>query len=113
MAGEVTPATTERDYLNMLLNARTLTELRAGLVPWARFCPTAKQVADRMTEADFKEFRAGYSALFQPGASGDVTQNFQARYGDLMVPPELQEASQKAHAHRTSLGVVLLAVWSN
>jgi hypothetical protein len=113
MAGEVTPHSTERDYMNALLNARTLTELRAALVPWARFCPTAKTVADRMTDQDFKEFRIGYHQLFQPGASGDVTQNFQSRYGDLMVPPELQEASKKAEAHNTTIGVVLLAVWGN
>lgn len=111
---DVTVETTERDYLNMLANAVTLAQLRAGLLPWARFAPEALQVADRMSEREFREFRAAYATLYNhPTGEGEPTQQFMAKYGQLVMPDRLTDASRRAEQWSVTLGMVLLGGTGN
>ena len=111
---EVTIETTEMDYVNTLVNATTLAHLRASLVPWARFAPDAVNIATRMSERDFKEFRAGLLAIVgHPDGEGEPTQQYMARWGQLVMPDQLTDASKKADIHGETLGIVLLAISRN
>lgn len=106
---EVTPDTTERDYEAALIEAATLAVLRQHLIPWARFCPIAMQMASRMSERDFREFRRGLLRAISP-EGGEVGQQFIQKYQDLAMPTPLMEASHRAETYGTTLGVVLLGV---
>jgi hypothetical protein len=105
----VTFTTTERDWEDAILTAGTLAALRVHLSPWARFVPEAHNIAARMSEREFREFRAG--ALLIAGGDADVpAPGWMERWQPLLMPDSIVVASQSAERYNVTLGTVLLGL---
>lgn len=95
----------ERDWSKVLDGAATIAELREGVKGWAPFVDDAQSVVDGMDDAALAEFRAGLQLERKGEWAGE---EFQIRFGALLLPARLMEGSVAAAHYKVPLGTALI-----
>lgn len=97
--------TEEKEWSAMLDSAVTVASLRAGVLAWEPFVDDAQSIADTMDDAALISFRAGLKKERKGKFAGE---KFLGRFGALLLPKGLMDASLTAEQYKVPFGLALI-----
>jgi hypothetical protein len=94
-----------RKYSKEIDSAKTLPDLIRTLSEWKRFAQDAFECAQKMTDADFKEFRSVLAKERRGKFAGD---EFTEKYGAILMPEKLLISSLLESQHKIPWGLAFI-----
>ena len=97
---------TAKDYSSEIKNVSSLTELRKLVRFYSPLTDDAIALADRMTEADFEQFKIDRKKLSR--ARGKTAEYLSDKWGDIVLPSLMLKVGLVAAHFHTPFGVAYI-----
>lgn len=95
------------EYIKGIRKATTAKELVEAIQPYSEICGDALQAAEVMEDKEVKEFQRDWRKASKP-QSDEWTENFIKRFGMIVMPSKLLEASLIAEKYHAPWGVAFI-----
>lgn len=97
-------------YVNFLNSTRSIDDLVTGLTQLSPLADDALDLAEKMSDSDFEQFKAELSAERSQAKNLSETTNTQLRFGALMLPSQFLPAQLLAPQFEATLGTALIRI---